>query len=113
MAESHSSGSHHGPGLQAYLTVAAALGVFTVVSFVVNYFVRHESITATMGFSIILAVAICKALLVGLYFMHLVLDWGRLYYLIIPALILGVLLVVVLLPDIVLGWRHVAELSPR
>ena len=40
---------------------------------------------------------------------HLVIDWGKLYYLIIPALILGTLLIMVLMPDIVLGWHHIVR----
>ena len=47
-----------------------------------------------------------KALLVGAYFMHLVFDWGRLYFVIIPVVIMATMLVVVLLPDIVLAWRR-------
>jgi hypothetical protein len=38
--------------------------------------------------------------------MHLILDWKRVYFLIVPALVLGPMLVIVLLPDIVLGWPH-------
>jgi caa(3)-type oxidase subunit IV len=103
MTDTHAS-EHHGPGLQAYLVVFGALGIFTVVSFAVNTAVRGGSLTATAGFTIILGVAVVKAVLVGLYFMHLVTDWGRLYYLVFPAFILGAMMITVLLPDIVLGW---------
>jgi hypothetical protein len=40
--------------------------------------------------------------------MHLKWDWGRLYFMIIPAMILAPMLVFALLPDIVLYWKHVA-----
>jgi cytochrome c oxidase subunit 4 len=106
MTDTHASGEHHGPGFKAYMVVASALTVFTVVSFVVNYFVRHQSLTSTAGFTIILSVAVCKATLVGLYFMHLILDWGKVFYFIIPAFILGAMMMIVLLPDIVLAWHH-------
>lgn len=110
--ETHTHEAHHGPGLKAYLVIAGALSVFTAVSFIVNTFVRGGSISPQAGFTIILAVAICKATLVGLYFMHLVIDWGKLYYFIIPAFILGAMMMVVLLPDIVLAWRDHAKPVP-
>ena len=75
------------------------------VSFVVNYLAREEKITHFQSFVIILGVAIVKATLVGAYFMHLVVDWRKLYYLLIPAFILGTMMMIVLLPDIVLAWR--------
>jgi cytochrome c oxidase subunit IV len=49
-----------------------------------------------------------KALLVVAIFMHLKWDWGRLYFMIIPAMILAPMLVFALLPDIVLYWKHVS-----
>ena len=56
------------------------------------------------GFSLILGIAVCKALLVGAYFMHLTFEWGKLYFMIIPAFILGTMMMIVLLPDIVFVW---------
>jgi hypothetical protein len=38
--------------------------------------------------------------------MHLLLDWKRLYFVIIPVMIMGAMMIVVLLPDIVLAWHH-------
>src|SRR5262245_8531507 len=103
MTETHHDQHHHGPGIKAYLAVFGALMVFTVMSFVANLTFGHGSPTA---FLIILIVAVFKATLVGVYFMHLILDWPKLYVLIIPALILGPLLVVVIWPDTVLAWQR-------
>jgi caa(3)-type oxidase subunit IV len=97
---------HHGPTIKAYVVVFSALLVFTVLSFVSNYFAHKEVISTYTSFAIILSVAVCKATLVAMYFMHLVLDWGKVYIMIVPALILGPMLVVVLLPDIVLAWKY-------
>jgi cytochrome c oxidase subunit IV len=113
MSDAHSSESHShapahghaGPALNLYLVIFIALSVFTVVSFVVNWAVREKGMGAHTGFAIILGVAVAKATLVGLYFMHLKFDWGRLYFIIVPVMIMGILLVVVLLPDIVLAWH--------
>jgi cytochrome c oxidase subunit 4 len=106
MADSHGSESHAGPTLQLYLVIAAALGVFTAVSFIVNSLVRGESLSQNTGFTIILGVAVCKAMLVGAFFMHLKFEWGKLYFLIIPAFILGLMMMLVLLPDAVIAWHY-------
>ena len=88
------------------MVVFAALAVFTVCSFVVNGFVRDEKISREAGFVVILGVAVVKAILVAMFFMHLKWDWGRVFFMIVAALILGTLLVIVLLPDIVLAWQY-------
>jgi cytochrome c oxidase subunit 4 len=111
MAETHSHAgaahAHHGPATtQPYLVVFTALCGFTLVSFVVNYFVRSGSMAAMTGFVVILGVAVVKALLVAAYFMHLKWDWGRLYFLIIPAMVLAPMLVFALVPDMVLYWHN-------
>jgi cytochrome c oxidase subunit 4 len=101
MTDSHSSDHDHGPGIKAYMVVFAALSIFTAISFLINATVGRNM----TGLMLILSVAICKAVLVGLYFMHLVVDWRRFYFLIFPAFILGAMLMVVLLPDIVIAWH--------
>src|SRR5437016_4375277 len=109
MAETHTDAhghAHHGPNVRTYLIVFAALSIFTAVSFVANSLVRAEKITPTVSFAIILGVAVVKAVLVGTYFMHLIVDWGKLYYLIFPTFILAVMMITVFMPDIVLGWSN-------
>jgi caa(3)-type oxidase subunit IV len=103
------SGDHAGPSVKTYLVIFGALSIFTLVSFVANYFAHPEVavISKFTSFAIILSVAVCKATLVGMYFMHLILDWGKVFIMIVPALILGPLLMIVLMPDIVLAWKHI------
>ena len=112
MTEEHGHGGHAGPSFGAYMAVAAALAVFTTVSFVVNGFVRDKSIEPHIGFMLILGVAVCKALLVGAVFMHLRWEWGKLYYMIVPAFILGTMMMMVLMPDIVISWQREAQEAP-
>ena len=38
--------------------------------------------------------------------MHLKVDWGKLYFMIFPAFILGAMMMFVLMPDIVIAWQH-------
>ena len=108
MTQAHDT-AHHGPAFKAYMVVFGALSIFTAISFVANFAERHGYVTKDMAFATILAVAVVKAVLVGTYFMHLIVDWGKLYYFIFPTFILGAMFIVVLMPDIVLGWPHVGQ----
>lgn len=106
---SDTSHAHHGPSSTAdYMKVFYLLCIFTAISFVVNYFVRAGNLSSTTGFILILGVAVVKAFLVICIFMHLKWDWGRLYFMIIPALVLAPMLVFALLPDIVIYWKHLS-----
>jgi caa(3)-type oxidase subunit IV len=96
----------HVTSIKPYLVVFGALCIFTLISFVVNGQVTSGNLSPATGFALILGVAIIKAVLVALYFMHLLLDWGRLFFIVIPVMIMATMLVVVLLPDIVLAWRQ-------
>lgn len=101
--ESH--GEHHGPSDRAYLLVFVALAVFTAVSFVCNSLARSEAITPHTSFAIILGVAVIKAALVVTYFMHLIVDYRKIGFLLIVAFILATMMMVVFMPDGVLAWR--------
>jgi cytochrome c oxidase subunit 4 len=102
--------THHGEvSTRIYLIVFGLLLAFTAVSFAANEAVRHNLISPFASFVVILSVAVCKAVLVGVFFMHLLFDWRRVFMLIVPGLMLGVLLVLVLLPDMVLSWTKVVD----
>jgi cytochrome c oxidase subunit 4 len=103
MTDAHEE--HHGPDVKAYLVVFGALSIFTALSFVFNTMARNDTITHATSFVLILGVAVIKATLVGMYFMHAKYDWGRIYFMVIPAFILATMMMIVLMPDIVLGWR--------
>ena len=103
MAETHTvAHGHVDTGTKPYMVIFGALVVFTTVSFLVNRYIPDK----TTQFVIILGVAVCKAVLVAMFFMHLRFDWPRLYFLIVPVMILGTMMVIVLLPDIVIAWHH-------
>jgi cytochrome c oxidase subunit IV len=97
----------HGPATtRPFIIIFVLLCIFTAVSFIVNLFVREGHISAGTGFVIILSVAVVKALCVAVIFMHLKWDWGRVYFLVIPALVLAPMLVFALLPDVLLYWNN-------
>jgi len=102
MTEPHGPENHHGPTFAAYMVVFAALSIFTAISFIVNMFYPPPS---HQGATIIMGVAVVKAFLVGLIFMHLKYDWAKLYFMIVPAFILGAMMMIVLMPDIVIDWN--------
>ena len=37
--------------------------------------------------------------------MHLKFDWAKVYFIIVPVSILGVMMMIVLMPDIVMAWQ--------
>jgi caa(3)-type oxidase subunit IV len=113
MADEHPTHAHPyadhkpaGPNFRMYMTIFYALCVFTALSFVFNEMARHEIITYTTSVALIILVAVIKSACVASIFMHLRFDWNRLYCIVIPVSILAVMMVIVLLPDIVLGWHH-------
>ena len=104
----HPHGEHHGPSLRIYLTVFVALCVFTALSFIVNVAEHTMGFGAIIGMFIILLVAVCKATLVTMYFMHLKYDWSKVFFIMVPVVILAVMMMIVLMPDTVVGWHDPA-----
>ena len=109
MAEAHATPAHEhaGPNFRAYLTVFAALSFFTLMSFVVNAIFHAGNHT---GAAIIMAIAVVKATLVGMIFMHLFWDWRKVLFVLAPISILAVVMMIVLLPDTV---YHNSEIHPQ
>jgi cytochrome c oxidase subunit 4 len=104
MADSHEAGQHAEPSRNVYLAVFAVLCVCTAVSFLVN--MAEPVLGVKTGAMIILIVAVLKATLVTMYFMHVKFDWKRVYFLIIPVAILAGMMMVVLMPDTVVAWHN-------
>ncbi|MGF1582139.1 MAG: cytochrome C oxidase subunit IV family protein [Gemmataceae bacterium] len=91
---------HHGPTFIEYMIIFGALCLATATSYALfEIFGRsfYGVVTITM-------VSIVKATLVAVYFMHLKFDWNRLYFIVIPLMILTVMTIVVLMPDVMFGW---------
>jgi cytochrome c oxidase subunit 4 len=104
----HHDGEHGHGGLSKYLAVGAALGVLTAISFAAG---SSETIMSTpqLGWTIMIAVSCCKALLVMLFFMHLIWEANWKYVLTIPASIMSLFLMLMLVPDIGLRVRNYSE----
>ena len=94
---------HHARLFKIYMIVAAVLAVCTGSSFASTSWSATSRSAWSMGFVLILGVAVVKAFLVGFYFMHLKWDWRLLYFIIVPVFILGAMMVIILMPDMVVG----------
>lgn len=80
-----------------YLRVWVALLVFTVLEYFYALLVQHHFTALVLG---LMAMALSKAALVGLYFMHLKFEGRWPYFMIVPACVLAAGLVIALIPDI-------------
>jgi len=103
-AAPHGHESHAGPRFQDYMRTFYALMFLTIASYVVYLTMGHGLGAA----GIILVLAVIKASLVVMVFMHLWFDWWKVYGIIIPVMILVVMATLIFLPDHVIVWRHQA-----
>jgi caa(3)-type oxidase subunit IV len=88
---------------KTFMKVFGALLIFTAGSYITNrIFGSHSPIA---NFALIGLIAICKAFLVVTFFMHLKIDWRKVFVFLVPICILAPMVIIVLWPDIVLGWR--------
>jgi caa(3)-type oxidase subunit IV len=105
-AHAHAAGHHHEGHIsdKTFMKVFGALLVFTAISFTVNQLVGAGS--PVVNFILILGVAIAKAFLVVTFFMHLKIDWKKIFVFVAPTMILAPIIIIVLWPDIVLAWTR-------
>src|SRR5437773_3502781 len=99
--EAEATDQEHGhAGIGKYVMVFIALCVLTAISFAVGNSdtLRHNS-PGTM-WAMMMAVSCCKALLVILFFMHLLWEANWKYVLTIPASMMSIFLLLMLVPDI-------------
>ena len=105
----------HG-GNAKYLAVFGALVVLTAMSFFLANSPVYET-SPVVARAAMLAVSCAKALLVMLFFMHLLWEANWKYVLTIPASLMSIFLVSMLVPDIgrrtekynLERWRHASE----
>jgi len=92
--------THGHAGVGKYVLVFIALCVLTAISFGVGNWesLRHNS-PGTM-WAMMMAVSCCKAMLVILFFMHMLWEANWKYVLTIPASMMSIFLLLMLVPDI-------------
>ena len=95
----------HG-GIGKYLAVFAVLCVLTGASFFTYSDIWPFKETPAVGWAFMMAVSCTKAMLVILFFMHLLWEANWKYVLTIPASFMSLFLLVMLVPDVGLRMRH-------
>lgn len=92
--EQHQDVESHVP---TYLRVFVVLLVFTVLEYFYAMLVQSHFVSLVLG---LMALALTKAALVGMYFMHLKFEGRWVYAMLVPACALAAALVLALIPDI-------------
>lgn len=97
--DAHDHSEPHG-GVGKYVMVFVALCILTAISFAVgnSQTLRHSA--PEMMWAMMMAVSCCKALLVILFFMHVLWEANWKYVLTIPATMMSLFLLLMLVPDI-------------
>jgi cytochrome c oxidase subunit IV len=103
--ERHDSQEHidHG-GIGKYLLVFAALIVLTGFSFLTYFDFWRENVPVKASRALMMAVSCTKAMLVIMFFMHMLWEANWKWVLTIPATFMSVFLTLMLVPDI--GMRQ-------
>jgi len=99
--EAAATDQEHGhAGVGKYVMVFIALLVLTLISFAVgNSQTLRQNSPGTM-WAMMMAVSCCKAMLVILFFMHVMWEANWKYVLTIPASMMSIFLLLMLVPDI-------------
>ena len=100
--------AHHG-GLGTYLAVFLALCGLTTLSFFTysSYWPWRDE--PQVGWAFMMAVSCTKAMLVVLFFMHVLWEANWKYVLTIPAAMMAIFLVIMLIPDIGMRSRMLSQ----
>jgi cytochrome c oxidase subunit 4 len=98
----------HG-GLMKYIYVTLALVVLSTASFITtaSWWPFHDQ--PAVGRAFMMAVSCSKALLVILFFMHVMYEANWKYVLTIPAAFMSIFLVLMLVPDVGFRNRYASE----
>jgi cytochrome c oxidase subunit 4 len=98
----HLEHAEHGVG--KYLVVFVALCVLTGFSFLTYFDFWREHVSVEASRALMMAVSCTKAMLVIMFFMHLIWEANWKWVLTIPATFMSIFLMLMLVPDI--GWRQ-------
>jgi len=98
---------HGGPG--TYFLVFLALCALTTTSILTTLDWWRNSVPDSVSWGIMMVVSCIKALLVILFFMHLLWEANWKWVLTVPAACMSLYLVLMLVPDIGLRTRHYSE----
>ena len=111
--EAHAHAAHgeeHGHGgAGIYVLITVALCVLTLGSFLTYFDFWRDKVDIVSSRMMMMAIAVSKASLVMLFFMHLKWEAAWKYVLTIPSMIMAVFLMVALIPDVGLRENRYSE----
>jgi cytochrome c oxidase subunit 4 len=99
--DSHAHADHGGNG--KYIAVFVALCVLTCGSFLTYFDFWRNNVPFQASRALMMAISCTKAMLVIMFFMHLIWEANWKWVLTIPASFMSIFLMLMLVPDI--GWR--------
>jgi cytochrome c oxidase subunit 4 len=108
-AEHAHEGDHGHGGVGKYLLVFAALCGLTTMSFLTYSSFWPWRNEPQVGWAFMMAVSCTKAMLVVLFFMHVLWEANWKYVLTIPAAMMAIFLAIMLVPDIGMRNRMVSQ----
>src|SRR3954469_16725901 len=100
--DNHDESAHGGIG--KYLIVFVALCALTMCSFLTYFDFWREHVSVHASRALMMAVSCTKAMLVIMFFMHLLWEANWRWGLTIPATFMSIFLMLMLVPDV--GWRQ-------
>lgn len=107
----HGDPGYHGDhgGVKKYIVVFGCLCVLTLLSFLTYFDFWRHTFSIPVSRALMMAVSCGKALLVMLFFMHLLWEANWKFVLTFPAMMMSVFLMCMLIPDVGMRTRHYAE----
>lgn len=105
----HDAHEHAHGGIGKYLLVFAALCFLTGMSFFTYSPAWPWRDQPQVGWAFMMAVSCTKAMLVVLFFMHVLWEANWKYVLTIPAAMMAIFLVIMLIPDVGMRNRMVSQ----
>jgi len=99
--------SHGGYGL--YIGVFVALCVLTTFSFLTYFDFWRDNVSVNLSRAFMMAVSCTKAMLVILFFMHLLWEGAWKWILTAPMIVMSAILIFALVPDVGLRMRHASQ----
>jgi cytochrome c oxidase subunit 4 len=101
--------AHDYGGIGKYIAVTAALVVLSIGSFITtaSWWPFHDQ--PAVGRTFMMAVSCTKAMLVILFFMHVMYEANWKYVLTIPAAFMSIFLILMLVPDVGMRNRHASQ----
>jgi cytochrome c oxidase subunit IV len=107
--DAHGGHAGHATGISQYIAVFVALCFLTGCSFFTysRYWPWHDH--PQVGWAFMMAVSCTKAMLVILFFMHVMYEANWKFVLTIPAALMSIFLMLMLIPDVGLRGRHASE----